>query len=71
VSDDAPAFVPKVVKKPVARPKPVVEVSATRVFNKVSSGIYLESDSDIERFVEALREELQSAVKQDKRVRLR
>jgi len=71
VSDDAPAFVPKVVKKPVARPKPVVEVSATSVFNKVSSGIYLESDSDIERFVEALREELQSAVKQDKRVRLR
>jgi len=34
-------------------------------------GIYLESVEDIDRFVEALREELQSVVQQEKRVRLR
>jgi len=71
INDEAPVFVPPAPQKPVARPRPIVEVSATSVFNKVSSGIYLESSEDIDRFVEALREELQSAVEQDKRVRLR
>lgn len=69
--DSATPASPKPAPKPVARPKPVVEVSATSVFNKVSSGIYLESATDIDRFVDALREELQAAVQQDKRVRLR
>lgn len=71
INDEAPMFPPQVTKKPVARPKPIVEVSASSVFNRVSTGIYLESTEDIDRFVEALREELQSAVQQEKRVRLR
>jgi hypothetical protein len=57
--------------KSVVKPKPVVEVTATSVFNKVSSGIYLETQGDIDSFVKALKEELEVAVKQNKRVRIR
>jgi hypothetical protein len=59
------------VPKPVAPPKPVVEVAATSVFNKLGNGLYLESQSDIERFIDALKAELESAIKQDKRIRIR
>ncbi|MNH14984.1 hypothetical protein D3C79_745890 [compost metagenome] len=57
--------------KPVTPPKPVVEVAATSVFNKLGNGLYLESQNDIERFIEALRVELEVAIKQDTRVRIR
>lgn len=67
--DRAPALVP--TSKPVAPPKPVVEVAATSVFNKLGNGLYLESQSDIDRFIDALKVELESAVKQDKRIRIR
>ncbi len=67
--DRAPALVP--TSKPVAPPKPVVEVAATSVFNKLGNGLYLESQSDIDHFIDALKVELESAVKQNKRVRVR
>lgn len=67
--DRAPALVP--VSKPVAPPKPVVEVVATSVFNKLGNGLYLESQNDIDRFIEALKGELESAIQQDKRIRIR
>ncbi|WP_223533030.1 BREX system P-loop protein BrxC [Pseudomonas sp. BF-R-30] len=67
--DRAPALVP--TSNPVAPPKPVVEVAATSVFNKLGNGLYLESQSDIDRFVEALKAELESAIKQDKRICIR
>lgn len=57
--------------KSVSQPKPVVEVTATRVFNKVSTGAYLESQADIEAFLQALREELEKAVENGNRARLR
>ena len=66
--DRAPALVP--TSKPVAPPKPVVEVAATSVFNKLGNGLYLESQSDIDHFIDALKVELESAVKQNKRVRI-
>ena len=67
--DRAPSLTP--TPKPVAPPKPVVEVAATSVFNKLGNGLYLESQSDIERFIDALKAELESAMKQDKRIRIR
>ena len=67
--DRAPALVP--TSKPVAPPKSVVEVAATSVFNKLGNGLYLESQSDIDRFIDALKVELESAIKQDKRIRIR
>lgn len=67
--DRAPAVVPS--SKPVTPPKPVIEVAATSVFNKLGNGLYLESQSDIDRFIDALKTELESAVKQEKRIRIR
>ena len=64
---------PMPVKEPVAvvKPKPIVEVTSASVFNKVSCNVYLESQSDIDRFVEALKAELQAEVHAGKRVRIR
>jgi hypothetical protein len=56
---------------PVAPPKPVVEVAATSVFNKLGNGLYLESQRDIDRFIDALKAELDSIIQQDKRIRIR
>ncbi|MNG17778.1 hypothetical protein D3C84_1017920 [compost metagenome] len=63
--------VPAPTLKPGAPPKPVVEVAATSVFNKLGNGLYLEGQSDIDRFIDAFRAELENAVKQDKRIRIR
>ncbi|UXH40637.1 BREX system P-loop protein BrxC [Pseudomonas promysalinigenes] len=67
--DRAPSLTP--APKPVTPPKPVVEVAATRVFNKLGNGLYLESQGDIDRFIDALKAELESAITQDKRIRIR
>lgn len=67
--DRAPILVSS--SKPLTPPKPVIEVAATSVFNKLGNGLYLESQSDIESFIDALKAELESAIKQDKRIRIR
>lgn len=67
----AQASAPKAQPKPVTRLKPVVEVSVARLFSQISSGIYLESQEEVDRFVAAVKEELGAAVKQGKRVRVR
>ncbi|MNP14589.1 hypothetical protein D3C76_1069210 [compost metagenome] len=67
--DRAPSLAP--TPKPVAPPKPVIEVAVTSVFNKLGSGLYLESQNDVDRFISALKTELQNAIQQDKRIRLR
>jgi len=56
---------------PVQMPKPVVEVSAAKVFGKLASGIYLESQEDVDQFVSSLKTELEAAVASGKRVRLK
>lgn len=61
----------KPAEPPVVKPKPVVEVAVTSVFNKVSDSVYLESESDIDKFIEALQLELKAAIDSDKRVRIR
>lgn len=52
-------------------PKPVVDVSAAKVFSKLASGVYLEKQEDVDKFVAALKEELQKAIKEGGRVRLK
>ncbi len=56
---------------PVSKPKPVVEVMVSSVFNKVSDSVYLESEADITAFIDALKDELSAAIAQEKRVRIR
>jgi hypothetical protein len=57
--------------KPVIKPKPIVEVAVSSVFNKVSSSVYLESDEDIAVFLQALKQELEAVVHKQQRVRIR
>ena len=66
-----PNIAPVPAVKPVAPPKPVVDIAATSIFNKLGNGIYLESQADIERFIDALKAELEAAIKQDQRIRIR
>ena len=56
---------------PVVKPKPILEVTSSSVFNKVSRNAYIETQDDVEQFIEALRQELKDAVSNDKRVRIR
>ncbi|MCK5893414.1 MAG: hypothetical protein KAG53_03155 [Endozoicomonadaceae bacterium] len=57
--------------QPVSKPKPVVEVAVSSVFNKVSDSVYLESETEINNFVEALKADLLAEVRVGKRVRVR
>jgi len=66
--EPAPPLVPL---KPVAPPRPIVEVAATRVFGQLASGAYLENQQDVDRFLDALRAELEGAINSNQRVRLR
>lgn len=62
---------PDTASAPMQMPKPVVEVSAAKVFGKLASGIYLESQEDVDQFVSSLKKELEAAVSSGKRVRLK
>ncbi|GAA5443983.1 hypothetical protein Misp06_02163 [Microbulbifer sp. NBRC 101763] len=50
---------------------PAVVINTSSVLSKVHSGAYLESREDIDRFLTALREELETAIEGKKRIRLR
>ena len=66
--------VPAAANKPatkVVAPKPVQEVSIAAIQNQVSQNVYLESEQEINDFIQALQSELQAAIKQNKRVRIR
>jgi hypothetical protein len=67
--DRAPSPTP--AAKPVIPPKPVVDVAATSVFNKLGNGVYLEAQADVDRFLSALKVELDAQIQQGKRIRLR
>lgn len=53
------------------QPKPIVEIAPATIFNQVSGNIYLETETDIDQFVAALKEELNQAIKNNNRVRIR
>jgi len=55
----------------VAKPKQIVEVNVTSVFNKASDSVYLDSEEGINHFVDVLKAELTELVRNDKRVRIR
>jgi hypothetical protein len=56
---------------PVSAPKEVADVSVAKVFSSVSNSVYLESQADIDKFVDALKKELEAAINKDQRVRIR
>ena len=51
--------------------KEVVQVDVSNVYNKVCEGVYLENEEDIEKFIDALRDELKNAVSNFNKVRIR
>lgn len=55
----------------VARPKPVIEVNVSSVYEKSCEGVYLETEESVDQFVEALKAELMHIVRNEKRVRIR
>jgi hypothetical protein len=56
---------------PLPKARPIVDVEVAGVFSSVSDGIYLESQADIDQFLDALKQELESAIEGNKRVRIR
>lgn len=52
-------------------PKPIVEVTPASIFSQVSANIYIETEQDIEQLLAALKKELQQAIANNKRVRIR
>ena len=70
IPDPEPTPEPEPKPKVVA-PKPSVEVEASAVFSKAVNSIYIESQADIDTFLAALKADLEAAVQQDKRVRIR
>lgn len=62
---------PPKAEPPVAKPKPVVEVNVTRVYNKVCDGVYLETEESVDQFIDALKAELKEIIKNKKRARIR
>ena len=66
-----------VIVKPVVPPKvevkvkEVVELNVGSVYEKVSKNIYLETEEDVTRFIQALEQALKAHVSAEKRIRLR
>jgi len=59
------------VKPPVAKPKPIAEVNASNLMHQTGNGVFLEEEKDVESFIDLMRQELLSAVRTGKRVRIR
>lgn len=55
----------------LAAPKPVVEVNASSVAREQISGMYIETQEDVDATIDALRQSLMDAITNNKRVRIR
>lgn len=55
----------------VAEPKPIMDIQASTFMSQAGLGAFLEEEADIERFVDSLKQELITAVRAGRRVRLR
>ena len=62
---------PAVIAEPVIKPKAVAEVHAATLVAQLQGGIFLENQDDVDTYLRALRNELESLLKQDKRIRIR
>lgn len=65
-----------VASKPVVKPvqhvsKPVVELSPSEIYNQISTGLYLETEADVDHYVEQLQKQLKDIIASNKRVRIR
>lgn len=58
---------------PITKPliKQVKEISPAKLYSKTGSGVYLESNEDVERFLQQLESELKQAIASNQRIRLR
>ncbi|MGE4535319.1 MAG: BREX system P-loop protein BrxC, partial [Halomonas sp.] len=54
----------------VAAPKPVANVSVSQVLSRTHEGVYLESQQEVDAFLDALKRELDDAIQANKRIRL-
>ena len=55
----------------VNAPKPVARVRVSDVLSRVHSGVYLESQAEVDAFMEELRKELEGSLSAGKRVQVR
>lgn len=55
----------------MAPPKPVVNVSVSQVLSRTHSGVYLESQQEVDAFIDKLKDELDDAIAAHKRIRVR
>jgi len=64
---------PHTISAPAAvnAPKPVARVRVSDVLSRVHSGVYLESQAEVDAFMEELRKELEGSLSAGKRVQVR
>ena len=55
----------------VNAPKPVARVRVSDVLSRVHSGVYLESQAEVDAFMDELRKELEGSLSAGKRVQVR
>ena len=65
-----PGEVREPVPTRVAAPKPVANVSVSQVLSHTHEGVYLESQQEVNAFLDALKRELDDAIQANKRIRL-
>lgn len=73
-SDDTgtpPGEVREPASNRVAAPKPVANVSVSQVLGRTHEGVYLESQREVDEFIDALKRELDDAIQANKRIRIR
>lgn len=58
-------------RSPVAAPKPVADVTVSQVLSRTHEGVYLESQQEVDDFLDALKRELDDAIQANKRIHLR
>lgn len=54
----------------VAAPKPVKDVSVSQVLSRTHEGVYLESQQEVDAFLDALKRELEDALQANRRIRI-
>ena len=57
---------------PVApAPKPIVEISAAQVYSQLNKGVYLETEQEVQAFVQQLQQQLLKEINNNQRIRIR
>jgi hypothetical protein len=55
----------------VVVPKEAIDITAAEIFSHGNSGVYLETEEEAEQFISDLRDEVMTAIKASKRIRIR